>query len=407
MYRKLCCPYTAGLSLQLMNTDVSQLMSWEEKRAEDTLIYEVFPFLPLHKTEFYKSDQQHLHGFLIMREVYDSAESERRDVVYWRTHGLNSVVQLSRDYREAVCCRYSPACKLALQLKICVLCCNVGDDVSVAEHRMRDLSIRPLRRTYSVTEITAERSDYRKSPLLRNSVRQVDSNLYSVFIRDTALIWSALYRYISVEQTSQPSFTAFLASNTLLPYCPQTGATPSELQVPLEMRRSLRARTHNEIKDGYPTSLFMNPDTMMLVSNSQVPLYQATYFLEFQETRKVAILFYVGKSAEERYLAMPSQNELSETQLKTKLSDNLASHIDRQQTEVAVGIVKNKVLSNLLPKLDKENCLFEMGGTHKQFYLYKKSPHRYHYWKVKPDNVTVLTVNSTEASLFQLMEKSS
>ena len=95
-----------------MNTDISQLMSWEERGAEDILTYEVFPFLPLHKAGFYKSDQQQLHGFLIMKGVYESAESERRDVVYWRTRGLNSVVQLSRDYREATCCRYSPACKL-------------------------------------------------------------------------------------------------------------------------------------------------------------------------------------------------------------------------------------------------------------------------------------------------------
>ena len=276
---------------------------------------------------------------------------------------------------------------------------------------MRDLSTRPvpMRHAQSMRENTAKIIDYKKSPLLRNySIKQGDSDLYSVFIKDTALIWSALYHYKPGPEshTSQQSFTAFLASKTLLPYCPQTGATPSELQIPLEMRRSLRARTHNEIKDGYPTSLFVDPETMELVSHTQVPLYQATYFLEFQETRKVAILFYVCKSAEERYLAMSSQNEECETQLKTKLSDNLAPHIDRQQTEVAVGLVKDKVLSNLLPKLDMENRLLEMGGTHKQFYLYKKSPHRYHYWKVKPDNVTVLTVNSTEASLFQLVEKS-
>ena len=94
-----------------MSTDISQLICREERVAENTLTHEVFPFLPLHRAGFYKSDQQQLHGFLIMREVCESAESEIREAVYWRTHGLNSAVQLSRDYREAMCCRYSPACK--------------------------------------------------------------------------------------------------------------------------------------------------------------------------------------------------------------------------------------------------------------------------------------------------------
>ena len=249
-----------------------------------------------------------------------------------------------------------------------------------------------------------------KSPLLRNhSIYQGDTELYSVFIRDTSLVWSALYRYMTGPEahTSQQSFTAFLASNTLLPYCPQTGAPPSDLQVPMEMRRSLRARTHNEIRDGYPTSVFVNPETMLLVSNSQVPLYQATYFLEFQDTKQVAMLFYVCKSARERYLAVSYQSEESETQLLTKLSDNLGPHIDRQHTEVAVGLLKDRILPNLLPKLDMKNWVLDLGGTHQQFYLYKKSPHRYHYWKVNPDNMTVLTVDSTEASVFQLIEKSS
>ena len=140
------------------------------------------------------------------------------------------------------------------------------------------------------------------------SLNHSNSDMYSVFVRDTALVWSAFYRYVTgadPPSSSQPqnTFRAFLTSNTLLPYHPPPppGAVGhQELQVPLDMRRSLRARTHNEIKDGFPSVIFVNPDTMDLASNRQAPLYQALYFMEFQETGRVATPCYVIKSTLER-----------------------------------------------------------------------------------------------------------
>ncbi|KAI6660824.1 hypothetical protein LOD99_13551 [Oopsacas minuta] len=406
--RRICCPYTAGLSLLLMNTEISRVLNQEQRSARDNILYDVIPLLPMHKARFQRSDQSHLHGFLIMKEVQYSPEQERRDVMYWKTRGLNSQVILTKNYREATCCRYSPAC----------------DDISIAEDRMTDLSVRHTsetdtrqshnRHAKSMLEKKTARTDseelsqsYTQSTIYRTySFSQSSPDLYSIFVRDTTLIWSAFYRYVLGHEphtAKQNTLSAYFASDTLLPYYPPqagTSESESELQIPFDMRRSFKARTHNEIREGFPTCVFVNPDTMVLASNTQAPLYQATYFLEFQGANRVATPCYVLKSAQK---VMPSYHEEAKNQLKITLSENLATHIDQQQTETAIAGLANTVLPNLLPKLDMENSLFQMHGTKEQFYLLKETLHKYYYWKVKPENNTVsMTINSTEASLFQI-----
>ena len=316
--RKLCCPYAAGSSLLLLNTEVSQVLSQAEGYARDVLMRDIIPSLPLHRAGFSSLNQQELHGFFIARKVYHSPGSERHDVLYWRTQGVDSQVQLTMDSREATCCRISSAREstastLAINMKLIQYLVSPGDDSYLLEERLtqqatlsqvQEQTDLPMsRRTRHDTPLLEKRAD--TIPVMRSlSLSKNSSEMYSVFVRDTALIWTAFYRYVTrAEPPASPQpqnkFRAFLTSNTLLPYHPPGAAGP-ELQVPMDMRRSLRARTHNEIKDGFPSVIFIDPDTMGLASNKQAPLYQALYFLEFLEAGRVATPCYVIKSTLER-----------------------------------------------------------------------------------------------------------
>ena len=195
---------------------------------------------------------------------------------------------------------------------------STGEDSSLQEDRLRpqttlkQMSERgesAMLRQVRYNTPPLERKSDSVVPVSRSlSLSKNSTEIYSVFVRDTALVWSAIYRYVTgagAPSSLQPQdkFRAFLTSDTLLPYHPPAapGADrQQELQVPMDMRRSLRARSHNEIKEGFPSVLFLNPDTMDITSNSQAPLYQALYFLEFGETGTVATPCYVIKSALER-----------------------------------------------------------------------------------------------------------
>ena len=103
---------------------------------------------------------------------------------------------------------------------------------------------------------------------------------------------------------------------------------------------------------------------------------------------------------------MPSYHDEAKNQHRITLSDNLAPHLDRVETEVAVEELVNTVLPKLLPKQEMESSLFQMHGIYDQFYLLKATPHKYYYWKTRPENSSInLTINSTEATLFQLSIK--
>ena len=103
---------------------------------------------------------------------------------------------------------------------------------------------------------------------------------------------------------------------------------------------------------------------------------------------------------------MPSYREEARNQYRITVSDNLAPRLDRVETEAAVVELANTVLPNLLPKQEMESSLFQMQGTHDQFYLLKAGSQKYYYWKIRPETSSInMTINSTEATLFQLSIK--
>ena len=109
-----------------------------------------------------------------------------------------------------------------------------------------------------------------------------------------------------------------------------------------------------------------------------------------------------------RQLVLPYYQEETKNQLSFSRSENLAPLLDGEDKEQAIQQLVDKVFPHLLPCQGLDNYLFQMDGPHDRFLLLKATPHKYYYWTIKSGtNAVNMTINSTEAAIFQLNISSS